>query len=317
MSSHTNLFDQVNEYPSAEAKWLYDQLIGLDPVKVRLEKEAALLLDPRLLQDWQKKHHPDAQYLVRVVKGRPPLFLFEGDVGTGKTALAKSFGDHIARKHDVAITLYGLSLNARGSGAVGEMSKLIAAAFEQFTEAAKKGIRSSGMKRSGVILHIDEADALTQSREFSQMHHEDRAGVNALIRGIDGLTHAELPALVLMCTNRLEAIDPAVRRRAAGIYQFTRPTDERRADVLRRLLHGAGIGERDLQHIVRATGPTRGRPYGFTYSDLSQRLAPAIVLNAYPDQPVRADKVIELANEMGPTPPFKTSGSGHAEENAS
>ena len=34
------------------------------------------------------------------------------------------------------------------------------------------------------ILLIDEADALAQSPAQSQMHHEDRAGVNALVRKI-------------------------------------------------------------------------------------------------------------------------------------
>jgi len=314
VSTPTNLFDQIIEYPSADAKWLYDQLVGLDAVKSRLQKEAAMVLDPRLLQEWQKKHHPEAQQLIRVVKGRPPLFIFEGDVGTGKTALAKSFGDPIARQYDVPITLYGLSLNARGSGAVGEMSKLVAAAFEQFTEAARKGARSHGIKRSGVILLVDEADALTQSREFAQMHHEDRAGVNTLIRGIDGLTHAELPALVVMCTNRIDAIDPAVRRRAAGTYSFIRPDDNRRAEVLRDLLGEAGFGNPEIQQLVRATGPLKDRSYGFTYSDLTQRLAPLIVLDAFPDCAIRSARAIELAREMSPTPPFKTTDANHPKE---
>ena len=35
--------------------------------------------------------------------------------------------------------------------------------------------------RGAVILLVDEADALAQSREAAQMHHEDRAGVNAFL----------------------------------------------------------------------------------------------------------------------------------------
>ena len=57
------------------------------------------------------------------------------------------------------------------------------------------------------------------------MHHEDRAGVNAFIRGVDRLSNGQLPAAVIMCTNRLGALDPAVKRRAADILTFARPTD--------------------------------------------------------------------------------------------
>ena len=39
------------------------------------------------------------------------------------------------------------------------------------------------------------------------MHHEDKAGVNAFIRGIDRIANAKLPAAVLMCTNRISALD--------------------------------------------------------------------------------------------------------------
>jgi AAA+ superfamily predicted ATPase len=64
------------------------------------------------------------------------------------------------------------------------------------------------------------------------MHHEDRAGVNAFIRGIDQLAAAEVPAAVLMCTNRLKALDPAIQRRAAEVLVFSRPDENRRAMLL-------------------------------------------------------------------------------------
>jgi hypothetical protein len=63
------------------------------------------------------------------------------------------------------------------------MTQLISAAFDCTIEEATKLKGSGGRSRGAVILLIDEADALAQSREFAQMHHEDRAGVNAFIRG--------------------------------------------------------------------------------------------------------------------------------------
>ena len=45
--------------------------------------------------------------------------------------------------------------------------------------------------------------------------------------------------------------------------------------------------------------------YGFTYSDIVQRLLPTIVLDAYPDSSVRFDRALNLATAMKPTPPFQ------------
>ena len=48
-----------------------------------------------------------------------------------------------------------------------------------------------------------------------------------------------------------------------------------------------------------------GRAYGFTFSDLVQRLLPAIALEAYPDGPIRPDDALAVAQRLVPTPPFR------------
>jgi hypothetical protein len=53
------------------------------------------------------------------------------------------------------------------------------------------------------------------------------------------------------------------------------------------------------------TGEQPKRAYGFTYSDITQRLLPAIVLDAYPDGPIKPARAIELAQSILPTPPFR------------
>src|SRR2546423_3276289 len=128
--------------------------------------------------------------------------------------------------------LYALSLAARGEGAVGQMSTLIGNAFKIVADESRAGSRGGKPSKISILL-VDEADALAQSRELAQMHHEDRAGVNALIRGIDGLRRERLPVLTIMCTNRVDAIDPAIRRRAAAVLPFTRPNEADREALLR------------------------------------------------------------------------------------
>ena len=219
--------------------------------------------------------------------------------------LARSFGSEVAKLSRVRIELYALSLNTRGSGAVGEMTRLISNAFSQVKESVSRTRGDDGKAGRGIILLIDEADALAQSREAAQMHHEDRAGVNALIRGIDDIAENRLPAVVVMCTNRLEAIDPAVRRRAAAVFPFARPERAQRFAVLQTGLAGGGFTNADLEQLADATGSGGERDHGFTYSDLTQRLIPALVLDAFPERPLEISRALEVAASLEPTPPFR------------
>jgi len=302
----TGVFEEVREFPDPSAARRFAALVGLDAMKERLLKEARLLFDPESLTAWSTKHHRQKIRLIEFFRDRPPLFIFAGDVGTGKTALAETFGDAVAREADINVTLYGLSLNARGTGAVGEMTSLLSKAFAEVKQAATNASGRGGRHRGGIVLLIDEADALAQSRELVQMHHEDRAGVNALIRGVDDLATGNIPAIVVMCTNRLEALDPAIRRRAAVTFTFTRPNEEQRQAFLKPALEELGFSSQQIHSIVSATGATHSRKYGYTYSDLAQRLLPGLLLAAYPSKPVTFDLAKEVVELHPPTPPFKT-----------
>lgn len=300
-----DLFERPTTLPDPEAQGRLARLVGMDDKIKRLANVLGVLINPAGLRNWQGKHHADASALLDAVIHRPPLVVLSGDVGSGKTELAETIGDKVARQEDIDITLLPMSLSSRGQGRVGEMTQLVSAAFEHAFNEASKFKATKGAARGGVILLVDEADALAQSRESDQMHHEDRAGVNAFIRGIDRFANGGLPAVVLMCTNRLNALDPAVRRRAADILIFERPDATQRHEVLSRRLGSAGFGKTDLQALVTATGEQPKRAYGFTYSDITQRLLPAIVLDAYPDGPIRPSRAIELARSIAPTPPFR------------
>lgn len=298
------LFERRLTYPDFEPQERLARLVGLDAHKQRLSKILGLLVNPAGLEAWAQKHHPDAKALLKHVLRRPPLVVLAGDVGSGKTELAETIGDAVARQEKIEITLYPLSLSSRGQGRVGEMTQLLSAAFDYTVEAATKLKGSAGRSRGAVILLVDEADALAQSRESAQMHHEDRAGVNAFIRGIDRLANGQLPAAVIMCTNRFSALDPAVKRRAAEILAFDRPNDAQRHAVLDGALHALGLSKKHIEELVAVTGKGKGN-CGFTFSDLTQRLLPAIVLDAYPSRAVEAARALEIARLMQPTPPFE------------
>jgi AAA+ superfamily predicted ATPase len=304
--SLNDLFDRRLSYPDVDAAKRFARLVGIDAAKSRLTKLLGVLVNPSGPKAWAARHHGKADTLLDYLERRPPLVILGGDVGTGKTELAETVGDAVARQESIDVTLYPLSLATRGSGMVGEMTRLVTAAFEATFQAAERLTRGHTKKAGGaLILLIDEGDALTESRSTSQMHHEDRAGVNAFIRGVDRLTERRLPAAVVLCTNRLSAIDPAVQRRAADIFEFRRPTDDQRRAILAKPLAEVGFEIAEIDRIVKMTGGVGQQAIGFTFSDLTQRLLPALVLDAYPDSPVTFQRALEIVGRLNPTPAFR------------
>src|SRR5581483_8334269 len=132
------LFERRLTYPDFGPRDRLARLVGLDDHKNRLAKILGLLINPAGLETWMKRHHAGADNLLDTVLSRPPLVVLAGDVGSGKTELAETIGDAVARQEDIEITLFPLSLSARGQGRVGEMTQLLSAAFEHTVSEATK-----------------------------------------------------------------------------------------------------------------------------------------------------------------------------------
>lgn len=295
----SEIFESIIEYPSERAEKEYQNLVGLEDIKNRLIKECSLLLSNDDLEKWSKKHHGNKIIVACLVfEKRLPLVVFGGDIGTGKTALAESFGDPMAKLLKSKIYLLRISVQTRGTGLVGEMTQLISKAFSEARKIAQE-------MQSPAILLIDEADTLAQSREASQMHHEDKAGVNALIQGIDHIRTSDQPILVVFCTNRLGAIDPAIMRRAAIVHEFKRPNQEQLKKMFEMYFEDIGLTGEQITGLVKLAGPTEAHEYGFTYSDIVNKVVPNAIMEAYPDNPLTFNNVLNALTNTQPTPPFK------------
>lgn len=303
--SLNEIFEHILNYPDIDAQARFNRLMGLDDKKNSLSKLLGAMINPIGVKNWVNKYYPNATNVLETILRRPPLIVLSGDVGSGKTELAETIGDLVARQEKIEITLLPLSLSTRGQGRVGEMTQLISAAFDYTIEEAKKLKSSSDKNRRGIILLIDEADALAQSRESNQMHHEDKAGVNAFIRGIDRIASSKVPVVVIMCTNRLDAIDPAIRRRSADIIKFERPNEEQRKYVLELNLKPLGFSDQQIDELVEATGPKNKDSIGYSFSDITQRLLPAIIFEFYPSRSINTIDAINIAKRIIPTPQFK------------
>lgn len=299
-SGTIQFFELEREYPDDNAREWYDGLVGLDEQKRRLLVELELLLYPERVEAWSRKNHRGVIALCGMLHRRVPLVLLEGDVGCGKTALAETVGDALARRNSgQKVHLLKINTQVRGSGHVGEMTDLIVQAFAQAEH------RADTFRGQPVLLLIDEADALAAKRVDQHMHHEDKAGMNTLLQRIDNLRTGKRRLAVIFITNRPDALDPAVHRRAALRLTFVRPDDEARAAIFRRALPELKLSDKNVQELVRQTGPgaKKNNGVGFTASDITDRLLPSALREAYSqNQPITAESLIVLATEMQPSP---------------
>ena len=121
-----DLFDEELELPSRIAQQRLDRLVGLEPIKQALATNATVLLDPAALQAWSTAAHGSILPIVGRFAERTPLFVLAGDIGTGKSTLAETFAQQVAVDRRINISVLRLSLRSRGTGAVGEMTQLLA-----------------------------------------------------------------------------------------------------------------------------------------------------------------------------------------------
>lgn len=302
---------EIIRYPNEQASAAFHSLVGLDEIKLSMYRKLSLLLFPKYLRGWldnmYAKNPPEM--LEQVLRDRYPLIILEGEVGSGKTALARSIGSLIAEGFGSELALFVVNAQVRGGGHVGELTQNISRAF---TEAESTRDREN----IPVILLIDEADALAQARGGQQTHHEDDAGVNTLIQRIDRLRGRRMA--VIFATNLVQSLDSAILRRAVATYHFDRPNPQQRAEVFRRLLANMDVSERDIVTLVSWTESRRLPGFGdilhrYTYSDISQRIIPYAVeeaLYTQPQQPLNIRHLESACKAIQPTPETRLSAAG-------
>jgi SpoVK/Ycf46/Vps4 family AAA+-type ATPase len=292
--SEIRIFDSETVLPDDRLTAKARTLLGFEDRYVRVRDHLRLLLNIGELGAWNKKHHGGKLALVDLVAEQYALVVFYGDVGTGKTATAECIADRLIAEAKVEDSvLFKVSNRVRGSGKVGEMGSLLAEAFQKVGQAAGKGRRA--------VLIVDEGDSLAAARSQEHSHHEDKVAVNTVIQGIDDLRRFGGRVLTILCTNRINALDPALVRRAAIIEEFKRPTPEERRRLFAMDLGALLLSEKQIAQLVDTTGSCDGQP-GWTYSDIRTRLYPAALALAFPDRPLEFDHLQTVAAGLKPSP---------------
>ena len=291
-----DLFELEAELPADRFSRQSERLIGFDERFNRIKRDLRVLVDRDGLEAWSKTHYGKVVPLVVTVEDRYPLAIFHGDVGTGKTVTAEGCADSLAR--DLGVNegvLMKLSTRVRGHGMVGQMSWQISRAFDVLKQRA-------GKSRMAVLI-IDEADSLAASRDTVHSHHEDKTAVNTLIQRIDDVRSYGGRVLIFLCTNRFDALDPAILRRAAVREEFLRPGREERRQLLQMDCAELGLRPDTISRLVELTGGRANGNVGCTYSDLRTRLLPQALARGFPEnRKLVDDDFISAAESLVPTP---------------
>lgn len=142
--------------------------------------------------------------------GKGMSMLFWGPPGTGKTWTAHCIAKAMGRE------LMTVTVGSIQSSMAGETNKNIEAAFK----AAREGDK---------VLFLDEVDSFVGDRKYLGMILSSE--INTL------LTQIELfEGVVILATNMIGSLDPALERRLALIVEFKNPTLEERKEIWRMLL---------------------------------------------------------------------------------
>jgi hypothetical protein len=137
--------------------------------------------------------------------------LLYGPPGTGKTLAAEAIAGDLGR------TLWRLRTDQLLSKYVGESEKKLAATFRSAREA-------------GDVVLVDEADSLLSSRAGDRQRWEISL-TNLLLQEIESFT-----GVVVLTTNRDEALDPALERRLLARLEIGMPGPEQREQLWARHL---------------------------------------------------------------------------------
>jgi ATPase family associated with various cellular activities (AAA) len=312
----STFISEVIRYPDEKYGAIYDSLVGIDDIKKNLERRLLSLLRSDAIQQWLTQRYSEhlPPVLIQTIRDRYPLIILEGEVGSGKTALARSIGHVLAEKlreqqEAAQIALFVVSTQVRGGGHVGELTQNISRSFDEAETCYER-------EQIPVIILVDEADSLAQWRGSQQTHHEDDAGVNTLIQRIDRLRGR--PIAVIFSTNLNQILDVAILRRASASFHFNRPTYSQRREVFRALLQPILKDPRAILELAKFTCP-REIPgikgyHRYTYSDITQRFVTFAFEAAAADGEVRRIKSIwpyfcEASRQVLPTPenePFES-----------
>lgn len=208
--------------------------------------------------------------IVQIPTSRPDLLhrfgdkpsrgvILHGAPGCGKTMIARAVAQAMGAAF-VQLDLFEVL-----SKYVGMSERNIKEKFDEAIAAAKNGIG---------ILFIDELDALAVSRDGDVEQHQ-RNVVDTLLRLMDGV-NSNQRIFFIGATNRLDAIDPALRRPGRFDHEFEVPLPDLngRLDILKKYVHvekkelfDGSMDKHALRTLAELTSGFSGADISMTYHE--------------------------------------------------
>lgn len=183
---------------------------------VEVEPGPDVLLTPRAtieIEEWISGWMASEQLLAADVSPPGPLFL-HGPTGTGKTAVTKM----LARRLQAVRPVYVIDAMRVTEGYVGATSANIARA----SDAAVK---------SGAVLVLEEIDTLASGRSYVHSADVENARATTSIMRV-----LELGGPIVLTSNRLDVIDPAVIRRCGYVVEMPALDLDKKREIVAREL---------------------------------------------------------------------------------
>lgn len=126
--------------------------------------------------------------------------ILTGPPGTGKTHLARALANEISNITGTEIKFFNIDGTSLNTSAVGE------------TEARWRNLFKKAADEAPSIIFIDEGESVAQSRDDSSNARYDNKTVNQILTLMSNLEKSDDNVFVIMATNKLESLDPAITR---------------------------------------------------------------------------------------------------------
>ena len=195
-----------------------------------MESELEMIKENICIPMHLARNFRDIQHIANVPSG----VLLYGPPGTGKTLSAKA----IAKESGA--TFIEIKASSLMSKWFGETNKLICSLF------------NIAKKLSPSVIFIDEIDTILGNR--GQDHPGYATMLGHILSEWDGLGNNNEPVLVLGTTNRPSDLDHAFLRRLPLQIKTTKPDENARADILKRMLKSQKIADDvDISELARKT----------------------------------------------------------------